>query len=90
MPRMSDMMTDEQINSAVDHFSYLYGRWQDEKEHEEFQDYVNSMANKLPTTATHVGMTKKPFRVTFMLEGTKCYIQYKGRHVEYGTMGPPK
>jgi hypothetical protein len=87
MPRLSDLMPKTELDDTVRFFSYLYERWQDEREYEDFNEYVESMRKKLGDKVTDVKMTKKPFRVTFVLSGQKCYVQVKRGSVEWGTMG---
>lgn len=54
------------FNDHGDHFAYLYGRWQDEQEYEDFNEYITSMQVKLVAhDATLVKMTKRPFALTF-------------------------
>ena len=34
---------------TIQKFHYLYERWQDEKDFEDFNDYVTAMMNSMPT-----------------------------------------
>jgi hypothetical protein len=49
-------------------FSYLYSRWQDEKEFEDIEDYKKAVQTRVPESWTVLSMTKQPFAFTFSLE----------------------
>ena len=59
--------------------SYFYSRWQDEKEYEDFQDYVDGVKKSFEKVvkevpmknAVFVSMTKRPFKIVFDFEGWK-------------------
>jgi hypothetical protein len=59
---ISNILNDK---SVLGRFNYLYDRWQDEKDHEDFKDYVEAMMKMMPSGATLVKGTKRPFGVTF-------------------------
>lgn len=44
---------------------YLYSRWLDESEYEDFNDYIAEAKKALPDTYSFVKMSKRPFSVTF-------------------------
>ena len=55
------------IKKIAQHLGYLFDRWQDEKEYEDFSDYVASMKKIIEGAGgKFVKMTKSPFRVTFI------------------------
>lgn len=60
-------------------FYYLYERWQDEKEYEDFNDYVKVMMKYMPEGATLVKGTKRPFGVVINYGGNKIHISLKLR-----------
>lgn len=64
---------------TLEHFLYLYERWQDEKEYEDFNDYVTSMMQSMPKGATLVKGTKRPFGVVINYGGNKVHISLKLR-----------
>lgn len=64
---------------TLEHFLYLYERWQDEKEYEDFNDYVTSMMQSMPKGATLVKGTKRPFGVIINYGGKKVHISLKLR-----------
>ena len=63
----------------VDDIDYLEGRWQEEKEYEDFQDYKNRMKQALANKevkkilkskrAKFISMTKRPFCLKYSIEG---------------------
>lgn len=74
---------------AVDKFEYLYGRWQDEHEYEDLNDYAKAMIKSLPKGAKLIKMADKPFRVLFRLsDGTYKLIAVRGNEIKWGTITP--
>ena len=67
------------LNSSkcIEHFDYLYYRWQDEKQYEDFNDYVKSMMTVMPEGATLIKGSKRPFGVTINYGGQKVEITIK-------------
>lgn len=63
------------MHAVSRHFAYLYGRWGDESEYEDEEDYWRSAANALTDAgATFVSMNMSPFRVVFRLgDSTDAY-----------------
>ena len=59
----------------IDHLVYLWGRWQDEKEYEDFEDYKKSASKSLPKGMDFVRMTKRPFAVTFAYKGADRHMK---------------
>lgn len=76
----------QSIHSTLsDSFGYLYARWQDEKEYEDFADYIAHMTKKMPDGATLTKMTKRPFRVEYtMPDGARRWILANSREVRWG------
>ena len=66
-------------SNAIHHFDYLYWRWQDEKQYEDFNDYVGAMMKYMPSGATLVKGSKRPFGVTINYGGQKVQISLKHR-----------
>ena len=62
---------------CIEHFNNLYYRWQDEKQYEDFNDYVKSMMRVMPEGATLIKGSKRPFGVTFNYGGQKIEIALK-------------
>ena len=62
------------MDASADRMCYLYGRWQDEKEYEDFNDYIDAMRKMLPDGFKFEGATKMPFGVRFSIEGSGVYF----------------
>jgi len=62
----------------------LYARWQDEKEYEDFEDYIHLVKNKLKEfKVTFLKMTKRPFCVHYELDGVTYVIFVNSRQYGY-------
>lgn len=68
---------------AVEHFDYLYQRWQDESEYEDFNEYVESMKTRLPAGAREVRMHRRPFQLDYVLNGQRMYMRATREGVRY-------
>lgn len=69
-----------------DQFMYLWERWQDEKEYEDFADYQNVMKSAVEQEGgKFLKMTKRPWYVEFELQGVVKYMQKKGNYLSYGS-----
>lgn len=78
--KMNDITSQKIISlweAMQNSLTYLFGRWQDEKDYEEFADYVDAMKKDF-VIATRETMTKNavfvkgqgwPFRLVFDFEG---------------------
>lgn len=68
----------EKINNFLDSseqlMSNLYGRWQDEKEHEDINDYKAPIEKNLPSGFVITKMNKRPFGFNFTV-GTNAEYQ---------------
>lgn len=61
----------------------LHGRWQDEKDHEDWADYAKAMKKAITGQGgTFVKARKRPFSLTYELEGATYQIFCNRR--EYG------
>ncbi len=78
------------FGQATDHADFLgdlYGRWQDEKEYEDFNDYVGVMKKMIlarsPKMTTFVRGSKRPFGITIQIPGFpyKVQVVVGSRHV---------
>lgn len=66
----------------------LYGRWQDEKEYEDFKDYSKVMENKVTTLGgKFLKASKRPFGCTYLLENDKYQLLINGRTVGWKYIG---
>ena len=79
MTRLERMEISKVLNNptAVRVFSNLYDRWQDEKEYEDFNDYIAVMMKYMPNGATLVKGTKRPFGVVINYGGATIHIALK-------------
>jgi len=87
---LTQIMGKEKVSEFGEYLGYLYHRWQDEKEYEDFDDYVQAANKKLreliPARSgiAIFKMNKRPFRVIFWIYGMKGYFKATGTHYEYG------
>lgn len=58
-------------------FLNLYERWQDEKDYEDFNEYVTAMMKSMPTGAKLIKGTKRPFGVSFNYGGNTVHVALK-------------
>jgi hypothetical protein len=63
--------------NAIRFFLNLYYRWEDEKMYEDFADYAKAMMKYIPTGATLIKGTKRPFGVKFEYNGFTAHIYLK-------------
>ncbi|RLI48952.1 MAG: hypothetical protein DRP09_21050 [Candidatus Thorarchaeota archaeon] len=67
---------------------YLYCRWQDEKEYEDWQDYVDIMKKDLKEKAGvsnvfFVKASKRPFGLTFDFEGWQITLSVNSTSIRW-------
>lgn len=69
--RESQRAAEVVFNAMEKHFCYLYSRWQDEKEYEDFDEYKTSMKKTLEphTDAEFLSMTSRPFAMLVKVKG---------------------
>lgn len=79
-------ITKKKVNDLMDkvgaRLCYLYNRWLDEREYEEFKDYVTEIQKKFDEVIKEVPMTnaifvkgqKRPFGFTFDFEGWRVIM----------------
>jgi hypothetical protein len=79
---MTDIVTipDILMNALGEHLGYLRDRWQEEKEYEEFDDYVLSVKNNTPPGFEFVSLTRR-FEATFTRDGKRYVMKANGRSV---------
>ena len=71
--------------ALAEHFGYLYARWQDERENEDFEGYRESLKSRLPADAKLVSFTKSPFRAELVLiDGTRKWLRCNAKEVSWG------
>lgn len=62
------------VNASADRMCYLYDRWQDEYQYEDFNDYIDAMRKMLPDDFKFEGATRRPFGVRFSIKGAGMYF----------------
>ena len=91
MNEITRTKTDALMGKMVDTLSYLYCRWQDEKEYEQFSDYVTRMktvfANKIKdipmNNAVFVKGQKRPFGFQYDFEGWKVTLSVNSTEIKW-------
>lgn len=68
-------MDKTKLRAVVKVFDNLAGRWEDESEYEDFDEYKKVFQKSLPAGSKVVRMTSRPFEVEFVADG----FQYKLR-----------
>lgn len=68
--------------SVLERFNYLSERWRDEREHEDFNDYIDAMMKMMPVGSELIKGTKRPFGVIFKYGGDT--IQFYIKFEEHG------
>lgn len=76
------------VNEGAEAIAYLYDRWQDEKEHENINDY----SKPLEALATKHGlkieqMNKKPFGCTVSINNRKFKVDANARSIGWKSIG---
>jgi hypothetical protein len=77
------------MDKMIDTLSYLYGRWQDEKENEDFNDYGTAMTTAFMkhtkalsmTDASIVKATKRPFGFVYDFNGWRVHLSIKSSEI---------
>jgi hypothetical protein len=67
----------------------LYDRWQDESQYENWNDYVEAARKALPPSFTFVKLNKKPFSLTFTVDGWTVIVIPKANSINWKAEGPP-
>ena len=75
------------LNEIGEHLSYLYYRWQDEKEYEDFSEYAESAKKMLPEDFIYTGMKKRPFKVEFTYDGFKGFFTVNSKSLAWKLTG---
>ena len=66
------------FDRTVDSFAYLYSRWNDEREHEPWNNYIQAMKHLLEEHgATFISAAKRPFGCTFKIAGDPRTHQFR-------------
>ena len=80
----------DQINQIFDkvahNLSYLYDRWQDEREYEDFKMYEKAMRDLLKEVqpeAYFIKATKRPFGYTFNFNGLQIQFKVTSKNMQW-------
>lgn len=65
---------DEWARDILKSFCGLRDRWEDEKEYEDFNDYVEAAKKLVPMNFIFVGLTKRPFALTVQVGGWQAKL----------------
>lgn len=57
------------LNQVAPTISRLYGRWLDERQYEDINEYYEVLKKELPKWAVPLGMSKRPFGIRFKIIG---------------------
>lgn len=71
------------VNKNVDLLGSLWGRWQDEKEYEDINEYGARIAKEFPEGWKLVKTNKRPFGVTVMIGEERHQISVTGRSIKW-------
>ena len=79
------------MDKIIDNLSYLYSRWQDEKEYEDFADYIermksdfNRFCKEIPMkNAVFVKGQKRPFGFVFDFEGWRVALSINSSQIRW-------
>lgn len=72
------------IENNSDRLGYLWSRWQDEKEYEDFGTYADEMKKLIPEGFKFVKATKSPFGFQVQPDDFKIIVQVRVTSREIG------
>lgn len=80
---------DQRVEQFVERMSYLYDRWQDEREYEDFNDYRDAMVKAVGVIrGKFVKAHKRPFGCTFVSEkGLSYRFKITSAHYQFKREG---
>lgn len=86
--KLSDVVGQDKINEFSDFFWYLYHRWTDEGQFEDFNEYKEVAEKRFGFPI--VRMTSDPFQVIFDINGTQGIFMIDAKDIpeilRYGTV----
>jgi hypothetical protein len=69
---------------AADLLAQLYGRWLDEKDHEDIEDYMSALLEAASAAGVVLqNMTKRPFGAVFTCDGRTYHMTIKKNTAQY-------
>ena len=77
MPTKNELLA--MINSKVDFFGYLYSRWMDEREYEDFAEYVRAVQTHFSTCTSG---KRRPFMFTIHCIEGKVEVHITSRYIK--------
>lgn len=82
---LTEVVGEEHLNKMLKHLGYLWERWQDEKEYEDWKDYIIAAKKVLPKDCIFISLSKRPFEMKFKLsDGRVAYIKITSREASWG------
>ena len=73
----------KEMEQIVDRVGYLYDRWQDEREYEDFAEYKKFARKEVEKHgATYKELRKSPFRLWFKKDKKEYRLTFKGTEVK--------
>ncbi len=79
---IQQLLNDDEL---IDHLVYLHGRWEDEKEYEDFKDYSDSIEKNVSQYGTFITACHSPvFGFMIKMDGiTQCVsLKFEGGYVK--------
>lgn len=71
------------MNSIMERLCYLYSRWLDEREYEDFAEYAKVMSTMLPAEMTFGKASKRPFGFTFSMNDKTWQVSLTARNMSW-------
>ena len=81
---LADTIGKEKLDEVLEFMGYLYSRWQDEKEYENFNDYVQALEKKIDCNM--IRFTKNPFQAFFEIDGSNHWIKVTSTRISWRTI----
>ncbi len=74
------------VNGNLSYLEYLFDRWNEEKQYEDFKDYKKEVVKRLSEGMTLFRMIKKPFEVVVEIDNKKYGIRINKKDVKTFTL----
>jgi hypothetical protein len=79
MPTSDQMRVQEFANAKLESIMALSDRWEDEKDYEDWNDYVTALKGWVPAWALFLSASKRPFGITLQVGEAKVFVGSFGR-----------
>jgi hypothetical protein len=77
-----ELVADDRIDEIVKTFDYLEGRWQDEKEYEDFREYQQAAKKAVQKQGFRfVSLRQAPMKLKFKGDGVDYTVRIKGNQI---------